>query len=234
MAKPTSDWGLYFQFGALPLDQQQPAGFDGGDAPGKMERSAAAVLGQQVYDQHKYRDELLARRGLQSSRCTSRCSISSITHARMAAAWQEPLWARGFVIHHNTDLGVILCRSTAFTRHLANGRSVAESSFVGPLRLHPRLRIPQTACVSVMKKPQILVTYLVDDGAGHLITGPSLSPENQYRAPDELRSNFAWVPRWIHRSRMLCSRGLSKRVSCSASISIPKQSGGGRAIGCLR
>ena len=29
-----------------------------------------------------------------------------------------------------------------------------------------------------------LVDYLVDDGQGHLITGPSLSPENQYTAPD--------------------------------------------------
>ena len=31
---------------------------------------------------------------------------------------------------------------------------------------------------------EFLLTYLVEDGKGHLITGPSLSPENQYKAPD--------------------------------------------------
>jgi len=31
---------------------------------------------------------------------------------------------------------------------------------------------------------QFLLEYMVDDGNGHLITGPSLSPENQYKAPD--------------------------------------------------
>ncbi len=31
---------------------------------------------------------------------------------------------------------------------------------------------------------EFFLDYLVDDGKGHLITGPSLSPENQYQAPD--------------------------------------------------
>ena len=31
---------------------------------------------------------------------------------------------------------------------------------------------------------QFLLDYLVDDGRGHLVTGPSLSPENRYRLPD--------------------------------------------------
>jgi alpha-L-fucosidase 2 len=31
---------------------------------------------------------------------------------------------------------------------------------------------------------EFFLDYLVDDGKGHLITGPSLSPENRYQAPD--------------------------------------------------
>ena len=31
---------------------------------------------------------------------------------------------------------------------------------------------------------QFLLDYLVDDGKGHLISGPSLSPENRYRTSD--------------------------------------------------
>jgi alpha-L-fucosidase 2 len=31
---------------------------------------------------------------------------------------------------------------------------------------------------------EFLLDYLVDDGHGHLVTGPSLSPENRYRRPD--------------------------------------------------
>jgi alpha-L-fucosidase 2 len=31
---------------------------------------------------------------------------------------------------------------------------------------------------------QFFLDYLVDDGSGHLVTGPSISPENRYRLPD--------------------------------------------------
>jgi alpha-L-fucosidase 2 len=31
---------------------------------------------------------------------------------------------------------------------------------------------------------QFFLDYLVDDGSGHLVTGPSISPENSYRLPD--------------------------------------------------
>jgi alpha-L-fucosidase 2 len=37
----------------------------------------------------------------------------------------------------------------------------------------------------VMKEAaEFLLDHLVDDGRGHLVTGPSLSPENRYRLPD--------------------------------------------------
>jgi alpha-L-fucosidase 2 len=37
----------------------------------------------------------------------------------------------------------------------------------------------------VMKEAaEFLLDYLVDDGRGHLVTGPSISPENRYRTPD--------------------------------------------------
>ncbi len=42
-----------------------------------------------------------------------------------------------------------------------------------------------TRAYPVLKEvAQFLLDYMVDDGHGHLITGPSVSPENRYRTPD--------------------------------------------------
>ncbi|MEQ1762302.1 MAG: glycoside hydrolase family 95 protein [Pyrinomonadaceae bacterium] len=94
--------------------------------------------------------------------------------------------ARGFVIHHNTDLW---------------GHAVpidGVGSGIWPmgaawLSLHywdhydhtrDRAFLAQRAYPVMKEAAEFLLTYLVEDGKGHLITGPSLSPENQYRAPD--------------------------------------------------
>ena len=54
---------------------------------------------------------------------------------------------------------------------------------------------------------EFLLDYLVDDGKGHLITGPSLSPENQYKLPDGTPRQALHGPRrWTRRSRTRSSR----------------------------
>jgi alpha-L-fucosidase 2 len=41
---------------------------------------------------------------------------------------------------------------------------------------------------------QFFLDYLVDDGSGHLVTGPSISPENSYRLPDGTVHSVTMAP----------------------------------------
>lgn len=94
--------------------------------------------------------------------------------------------ARGFVIHHNTDLwghavpidgarwGLWPMGGAWLSLHLWDHYDFTRDRSWLANRAYP-----------VMKEAaEFLLDYMVDDGQGHLITGPSLSPENQYRAPD--------------------------------------------------
>lgn len=94
--------------------------------------------------------------------------------------------APGFVIHHNTD---------------AWGHAVpidGVGSGIWPmgaawLCLHywdhydhtrDRAFLSQRAYPVMKEAAEFLLTYLVEDGNGHLVIGPSLSPENTYRTAD--------------------------------------------------
>ena len=94
--------------------------------------------------------------------------------------------ARGFVIHHNTDLwgdavpidgvhaGIWPMGGAWLSLHLWDHYDYTLDRDFLKRRAYP-----------VMKEAaEFLLTYMIDDGNGHLITGPSLSPENQYKAPD--------------------------------------------------
>ena len=94
--------------------------------------------------------------------------------------------ARGFVIHHNTDLwghavpidgvhaGIWPMGAAWLSLHLWH-----QYEFTRDKQFLRRRGYP------VMKEAaEFLLAYLVEDSKGHLITGPSLSPENQYLGPD--------------------------------------------------
>jgi len=94
--------------------------------------------------------------------------------------------ARGFVIHHNTDLwghavpidgvhaGIWPMGGAWLSLHLWDHYDFTRNREFLAGRAYP-----------VMKEAaEFLLDYLVDDGKGHLISGPSLSPENRYLAPD--------------------------------------------------
>ena len=94
--------------------------------------------------------------------------------------------AGGFVIHHNTDLwgdaspidgvgsGIWPMGGAWLSLHLWEHYDFTrDRKFLGE-RAYP-----------VMKEAaQFLLDYMVDDGKGHLVTGPSISPENQFKLPD--------------------------------------------------
>jgi alpha-L-fucosidase 2 len=94
--------------------------------------------------------------------------------------------AGGFLIHHNTDLwgdavpidgvgsGLWPMGAAWLSLHYWDHYDYTRDEKFLRLRAYP-----------VMKEAaQFLLDYMIDDGKGRLITGPSLSPENQYKAPD--------------------------------------------------
>jgi alpha-L-fucosidase 2 len=94
--------------------------------------------------------------------------------------------AGGFMIHHNTDLwgdavpidgvhaGLWPMGGAWLSLHLWDHYEYTRDRQFLARRGYP-----------VMKEAaEFFLDYMVDDGHGHLITGPSLSPENQYRARD--------------------------------------------------
>jgi alpha-L-fucosidase 2 len=94
--------------------------------------------------------------------------------------------ARGFVIHHNTDLwghavpidgvnsGLWPMGGAWLSLHLWDHYDFTRNRDFLARRAYPVLR----------EAAEFFLDYLVDDGKGHLITGPSLSPENRYLATD--------------------------------------------------
>jgi alpha-L-fucosidase 2 len=94
--------------------------------------------------------------------------------------------ARGFVLHHNTDLwghavpidgvrsGLWPAGGAWLSLHFWDHYDFTRDREFLRSRAYPILQ----------EAAQFLLDYMVDDGAGHLITGPSVSPENQYRLAD--------------------------------------------------
>jgi alpha-L-fucosidase 2 len=94
--------------------------------------------------------------------------------------------ARGFVIHHNTDIwgdavpidgvpsGIWPSGGVWLALHFWDHYDFTRDRKFLAERAYP-----------VMKEAaEFLLDALVDDGHGHLVTGPSLSPENRFKLPD--------------------------------------------------
>jgi alpha-L-fucosidase 2 len=94
--------------------------------------------------------------------------------------------AGGFVAHHNTDLwadtvpvdkvgsGLWPMGAAWLSLHLWDHYDFGRDREFLARRAYPVLK----------EAAEFLLDYLVEDGRGHLVTGPSLSPENRYRLPD--------------------------------------------------
>jgi alpha-L-fucosidase 2 len=104
--------------------------------------------------------------------------------------------ARGFVLHHNTDLwgdavpidgarwGIWPMGAVWLSLHLADHYDFTRDREFLAQRAYP-----------VMKEAaDFLLDYMVSDGKGHLVTGPSTSPENEYRLPSGERAVLTMGP----------------------------------------
>ncbi|MGA3237509.1 MAG: glycoside hydrolase family 95 protein [Bryobacteraceae bacterium] len=104
--------------------------------------------------------------------------------------------ARGFVIHHNTDIwgdaypidiigsGIWAMGGAWLTLHAWDHYAFSEDKNFLKERAWPLLHDASL----------FYLDYLVDDGAGHLVTGPSLSPENRYKLPDGTAHSLTMAP----------------------------------------
>jgi alpha-L-fucosidase 2 len=104
--------------------------------------------------------------------------------------------AGGFVLHHNTDLwgdavpidgaryGIWPMGAAWLSLHLADHYDFTRDRKFLAERAYP-----------IMKEAaQFFLDYLVPDGKGHLLTGPSLSPENEYKLPSGERAVLTMGP----------------------------------------
>lgn len=104
--------------------------------------------------------------------------------------------ARGFVIHHNTDLwgdahpvdritsGIWPTGGAWMTLHAWDHYAYTNDTEFLRTRAWPLL----------YNASLFFLDYLTDDGHGHLVTGPSLSPENRYKMADGSEHSITMGP----------------------------------------
>jgi alpha-L-fucosidase 2 len=104
--------------------------------------------------------------------------------------------ARGFVIHHNTDLwgdaepidgyqwGIWPMGGAWLSLYAWDHYAYTLNKSFLRARAWPILH----------DASQFFLDYLVDDGTGHLVTGPSISPENSYCLPDGTHHSLTMAP----------------------------------------
>jgi alpha-L-fucosidase 2 len=109
---------------------------------------------------------------------------------------QKLYGARGFVIHHNTDLwghavpidgarwGLWAMGGAWLCLHLWEHYDFTRDRQFLARRAYPLMK----------EAAEFLLDYLVEDGKGRLVTGPSISPENQYQLPDGTRGTLCMGP----------------------------------------
>ena len=99
---------------------------------------------------------------------------------------KEMYGAGGFVAHHNTDFwghavpidgaqwGLWPMGAAWLSLHLWDHYDYTRN----------RSFLAESYQVVMKQAAQFFLDYLVEDGKGHLVTGPSISPENRYQLPD--------------------------------------------------
>ncbi|HVW87220.1 MAG TPA: glycoside hydrolase family 95 protein, partial [Bryobacteraceae bacterium] len=104
--------------------------------------------------------------------------------------------AHGFVIHHNTDLwGDAVPIDGAKPGMWAMGGAWLSLDFWEHYAFTLDRSFLEKRAYPVLKEAaEFLLDYLTDDGKGHLVTGPSSSPENTYKLPDGSQAFLSMGP----------------------------------------
>jgi alpha-L-fucosidase 2 len=94
--------------------------------------------------------------------------------------------ARGFVIHHNTDIWGDAEPIDGYQWGIwpMGGAWLSLQAWDHYAFTLDKEFLRNRAWPILHDASLFFLDYLVDDGSGHLVTGPSISPENRYRLPD--------------------------------------------------
>jgi alpha-L-fucosidase 2 len=115
------------------------------------------------------------------------------TGARVA---REYYGARGFVIHHNTDIWGDAEPIDGYQWGLwpMGGAWLSLYAWDHYAYTGDKQFLRDRAWPILQGASQFFLCYLVDDGSGHLVTGPSISPENSYSLPDGSHHSLTMGP----------------------------------------
>ncbi len=104
--------------------------------------------------------------------------------------------ARGFVIHHNTDLWGDADPIDGYQWGIwpMGGAWLSLDAWDHYAYTLDKSFLRDRAWPILHDASLFFLDYLVDDGSGHLVTGPSISPENSYRLPDGTHHSLAMAP----------------------------------------
>lgn len=109
---------------------------------------------------------------------------------------QKYYGARGFVIHHNTDIWGDAEAIDGYQWGMwpMGGAWLSLQAWEHYAFTLDKKFLRERAWPILHDASLFFLGYLVDDGTGHLVTGPSVSPENQYRLADGSRHSLAMGP----------------------------------------
>jgi alpha-L-fucosidase 2 len=104
--------------------------------------------------------------------------------------------ARGFVIHHNTDLWGDADPIDGYQWGIwpMGGAWLSLQAWDHYAYTLDKQFLRARAWPILHDASLFYLDYLVDDGSGHLVTGPSISPENHYSLPDGTKHSLAMGP----------------------------------------
>jgi alpha-L-fucosidase 2 len=120
-------------------------------------------------------------------------TLSSGTGTQVAQTYYG---ARGFVIHHNTDLWGDAEPIDGYQWGVwpMGGAWLSLQAWDHYAFSLDKSFLRQRAWPILHDASLFFLDYLVDDGSGHLVTGPSISPENSYKLPDGSVHSLTMAP----------------------------------------
>jgi alpha-L-fucosidase 2 len=109
---------------------------------------------------------------------------------------REYYGARGFMIHHNTDIWGDAEAIDGYQWGLwpMGGAWLSLHAWDHYAYTNDKQFLHDRAWPILREASQFFLDYLVDDGSGHLVTGPSISPENSYSLPDGSHHSLTMGP----------------------------------------
>jgi alpha-L-fucosidase 2 len=133
--------------------------------------------------------------------------LLDMTRGPGAVTAQDYYRARGFVVHHNTDIwgdavpidgvpyGIWAMGANWMSTHLWEHYQFSGDRVFLERRAYPVLRDMALFLVDyVVPAPKDYLSYGNPPPEGYLVTGPSLSPENAYYLPDGKRASLCMAP----------------------------------------